>query len=208
MYYAGPKVFTGLLGPQGPLLPPPRPLFPDCWSDAEDPAEDSEALGNGRATKKEGHGSLAYCVEESCPLTRNTCWNFIRMRNKLLLCLALFIEAVSLSDYYSVHCSLSRLENHQELERQSESCPLSLWLWTESCWWACDFGPARLSPSFLGVPARAMGLLRADFWFCHWSFPWSLITVWFLLLLTFCPARSGEWFFPQVTRAFAPALNI
>lgn len=142
--------------------------------------------------KRNLQGPWLTALMRTAPLTSNTCWNFIQMKEKLLLCL--FIEAVVLSDYYTYHCSPSSLENFLELERQSES-----------------HGPwasMLLSPSFLGVLACATGLPRTDFWFYRWSFPWSPIPVWFLLLLIFCLSRSGEWFFPQATGAFAPALDI
>ena len=74
--------------------------------------------GMAEPQKRKVLGPRLNCIDENCPLTRNTCWNFVRMKEKLLLCL--FVEAVGLSDYYTCHCSLSSLENVLELERQSE----------------------------------------------------------------------------------------
>lgn len=203
-------MFTGLLGPQRPLLPAPHPLSSLTAGQMQRIQQRTlRPSGMAEPQKRKGMGPWLTVSRRAAhwpgtPAETLYEWeiSFCCVWHYLLKQLAyqVIILPTVLWAGLGTFRSLSDKQSHVRW-----ACDFGQ---SESCWWACDFGLAPLSPSFLGVPARAMGLLRADFWFCRWSFPWSLITVWFLLLLTFFPARSGEWFFPQVTRAFAQALDI
>lgn len=154
----------------------PPIFFSDWWSVAEDPAEDSEALRNGRAQKRKRPGPWFTALTRTAPWPGTLVETLYKWkRNFCCVCLLkpLAYQITILSIILQ-----AALRTFWSLRDNSESCGP----------WASTL----VSPSFLGVLACATGLLRTNCWFYRWSFPWSPTPVWFLLLLIFCPSRSGE----------------
>lgn len=120
-------------------------------------------------------------MEESCCLLiRRASWNFIWMRNKLISYLRLFFEQLAYlrnTLFFVPRAALRTIESMRNNWNHvvCEPPPGDFGICT--CLWA----------SFFGVPAGAMGLLRTDFWFCHWNFPWSL---------TYCLVPDAAYFLP------------
>lgn len=135
-----------------------------------------QALRNGRAQKRKRPGPWFTALTRTAPWPGTLVETLYKWkRNFCCVCLLkpLAYQITILSIILQ-----AALRTFWSLRDNSESCGP----------WASTL----VSPSFLGVLACATGLLRTNCWFYRWSFPWSPTPVWFLLLLIFCPSRSGE----------------